>query len=95
MTLTEMLHTIVPVSKNAIWLGGIAVSMFLAGVGFMTQAGAFSDLPENMIEVQEKMTEHDLAIDSLRSGLRRIACLSRLSAIGQAVDPLEIDQVCP
>ena len=95
MTFTETLSAVVPVGKNLLWLAGVGASMFLAGVGFMAQAGPLADMPERVTSIEQGQVRQNFAIDSLRNAIPRILCLSRLSATGQVVDPLEIDEACP
>lgn len=101
MNLTETLQAIVPVGKYAFWLVGAVFSIFLAGVGFTVKTGDFAELPAQVESIVEIQNKQGFAIDSLRNGMSearedraRILCLARLSAIGQTVNALEIDEIC-
>lgn len=100
--LMEGLASIVPTGKQMAWIVGFAATSFMAGVGATLQMTDYADLPQEVDSLfvltennAESVQRVERGLIATQQELSRIRCLSRLSATGQTIDPLEIDDVCP
>tara|TARA_R110000851_G_scaffold235033_1_gene387566 strand:+ start:471 stop:788 length:318 start_codon:yes stop_codon:yes gene_type:complete len=95
-------QAIVPSAKGIAWIITAGAAMFMAGVGATLRTSDYAQLPMEMDDVQVQVSANRTTleivqreVEDTQKGLVRIRCLTRLSATGQVVDPLEIDLVCP
>lgn len=95
-------QAVLPSAKAVGWIVTAGSAMFMAGVGATLRTSEYASLPFDVGVLESQVTTHANALEDLQDDvsnnaydLTRIRCLTRLSATGQIVDPLEIDDVCP
>ena len=102
MKAAEIVQMVVPSGKAVVWIVSAGAAMFMAGVGFTLGTSEYADLPLEVDSLFVVQTQHTRTLQALQgdveqtsSDLERIRCLASLSATGQTVDPLQIDNICP
>ena len=74
----------------------------MAGIGAVLNWGEWTDLPQDVAQLQQQRISADDNIADLAEGLEeaameraRILCLVRLTATGEVLSPLEVTERCP
>ena len=74
----------------------------MAGIGAVLNWGEWTDLPQDVAQLQQQRISADDNIAELAEGLEeaameraRILCLVRLTATGEVLSPLEVTERCP
>jgi hypothetical protein len=102
MRIAEVLQEVVPSAKAVGVVVTIAAGAFMAGIGAVLNWGEYTDLPQDVAQLQEQRVAADESITELAEGLEeaateraRILCLVRLTATGEVLSPLEVTERCP
>ena len=102
MKIAEALQQAVPSAKAIGVVFTVAAGAFMAGVGAVLNWGEYTDLPQEVAQLQRQRVSADLSIAELGDGLEeaateraRILCLVRLTATGEVLSPLEVTERCP
>jgi len=102
MRIAEAFQEVVPSAKAVTVVVTIAAGAFMAGVGAVLNWGEYTDLPQEVAQLQEQRVAADQSITELSDGLEeaameraRILCLVRLTATGEVMSPLEVTERCP
>lgn len=102
MKLAEALAQLVPSAKAMGVIFTLAAGAFMAGVGAVLGFGEYADLPEDVAVLQSNAVVDGAAIASLRRDMTsaarertQILCLVRLTAEGEPLSPLQVNERCP
>ena len=102
MRIAETLQQVVPSAKAIGVVVTIAAGAFMAGIGAVLNWGEWTDLPQDVAQLQQQRISADDNIADLAEGLEeaameraRILCLVRLTATGEVLSPLEVTERCP
>ena len=102
MRSAETLQQIVPSAKAIGGVVTVATGAFMAGIGAVLNWGEYTDLPQDVAQLQQQRVAADASIAELGEGLEeaateraRILCLVRLTATGEVLSPLEVTERCP
>jgi hypothetical protein len=100
--IAETLQQVVPSAKAIGVVVTIAAGAFMAGIGAVLNWGEWTDLPQDVAQLQQQRISADDNIAELAEGLEeaameraRILCLVRLTATGEVLSPLEVTERCP
>jgi hypothetical protein len=102
MKLAETIQQVVPSAKAIGVVVTLSVGSFLAGVGAILNWSDYTDLPQDVSQLQGQRVAADQTIAELADGLEdaameraRILCLVRLTVTGEVLSPLEVTERCP
>ena len=100
--MVETAKAVVPAGKALLWVGTAVTGAFMAGVGATLNFGETADslkavpvMQAEIADARTRVSRLERQVNGNAQELTRIRCLARLSATGQTVDPLEIDDICP
>lgn len=98
----EALLSVVPTGKALAWIVVTAASMFMAGIGWMSRASEYAELPDDFMELRLDVDANTTSIsslrvrlDSLNAGQAQMICLITLTATNPRMTPFEVRQRCP
>ena len=102
MRIAATLQQIVPSAKAIGVVVTVATGAFMAGIGAVLNWGEYTDLPQDVAQLQQQRVAAAASIAELGEGLEeaateraRILCLVRLTATGEVLSPLEVTERCP
>lgn len=95
MKVLEAVQQAVPSGKALVWIVGTAATTFAAGLGVAFGFGETADNIEAIPAMKAQVEENTDAIVNLQDGQDRLLCVSTLTATGEVLTPLEVQQRCP
>ena len=102
LRVTEAVHSIVPTAKAFTIIISVSVGAFMAGVGAITGFGDTAanialvpGMKETQDRVVDRMNTFELRLDAADYDRARILCLVTLTATGDLLTPLQVNERCP